>query len=91
MEPKDRDAVFKKAGTRLLPIVYIDDVYVGDQQRLFQLDQSGELDRLLKYNEGKQGGGGFGKSIHTPVKQVQKPPQQQGGVVPGGMCSISLI
>jgi len=47
MEQKDRDAVFRKAGTKNLPIIYIDDVYVGDYDRILALDQKGELDRLL--------------------------------------------
>jgi len=51
MEPKDRDAVFRKAGTKNLPIVFIDDVYVGDHDTLQGLDKSGKLDQLLKFNE----------------------------------------
>jgi len=51
MEAKDRDAVFKKAGTRKLPIVYIDDKYVGDGDTIFGLETSGELDRRLRFNE----------------------------------------
>lgn len=54
MEPKDRDAVFKKAGTKKLPIVYIDDKYVGDADTIFGLDANGTLDKLLKYNEGRR-------------------------------------
>jgi len=53
MTPKDRDTVFHKAGTKNLPIVYIDDVYIGDLPRMLELEKSGELDRLLKYNEKK--------------------------------------
>jgi len=62
MEPKDRDAVFKKAGTKALPIVYIDDAYVGDAKRIFELNENGDLDRLLKFNE--KGG--------TPVRNPYK-------------------
>jgi len=51
MEPKDRDAVFHKAGTKKLPIVYVDDKYIGDSETIFKLNESGELDRLLRYNE----------------------------------------
>jgi len=39
MDPKDRDAVFRKAGTKNLPIIYIDDVYIGDFPRLEQLER----------------------------------------------------
>eukprot|EP01114_Cavostelium_apophysatum_P020572 TRINITY_DN6934_c0_g2_i2.p1 TRINITY_DN6934_c0_g2~~TRINITY_DN6934_c0_g2_i2.p1 ORF type:complete len:436 (-),score=147.35 TRINITY_DN6934_c0_g2_i2:34-1299(-) len=48
MEPKDRDAVFKKAGTKNLPIVYIDDKFIGDAKKVFELNESGALDKLLK-------------------------------------------
>jgi filamin len=47
MDKKDRDAVFKKAGTNQLPIVYIDDEYIGDYAKLLQLDSTGQLDKLL--------------------------------------------
>jgi len=47
MEKKDRDAVFKKAGTNQLPIVYIDDEYIGDYAKLLQLESTGQLDKLL--------------------------------------------
>eukprot|EP01118_Nematostelium_gracile_P013250 TRINITY_DN4985_c0_g1_i1.p1 TRINITY_DN4985_c0_g1~~TRINITY_DN4985_c0_g1_i1.p1 ORF type:complete len:439 (+),score=122.80 TRINITY_DN4985_c0_g1_i1:38-1318(+) len=53
MEPKDRDAVFKKAGTKTLPIIFIDDVYIGDYPRLLELEGSGELNRMLNYNQKK--------------------------------------
>jgi len=51
MEPKDRDAVFRKAGTKVLPIVYIDDKYVGDGNTIFSMEKNGELDKRLRYNE----------------------------------------
>jgi len=51
MEKNDRDAVFKKANTKVLPIIYIDDAYVGDGDKLFELDRQGALDKLLKVNE----------------------------------------
>jgi len=63
MEPKDRDAVFRKAGTKALPIVFIDDAYVGDYYKVAELDKSGELNRLLKYNEGRD-------SVTTGVKNM---------------------
>jgi len=46
----DRDAVFKKAGTRSLPIVFIDDKYVGDYDTVNQLEEDGKLNALLNYN-----------------------------------------
>ncbi|KJE95507.1 hypothetical protein CAOG_05956 [Capsaspora owczarzaki ATCC 30864] len=49
----DRNAVFKRAGTRNLPIVFIDDEYAGDADRMYELEASGKLNQLLKYNENK--------------------------------------
>jgi len=43
----DREQVFTKAGTRNLPIVFIDDKYVGDYDTLTKLLEEGKLDRLL--------------------------------------------
>lgn len=51
MEKDDRDAVFKKAGTRNLPIVFIDDKYVGDFDTVATLEENGKLNSLLKFNE----------------------------------------
>jgi len=47
MAPKDRNAVFKKAGTRTLPIVFVDDEYIGDYDKLQGLEEEGQLDDLL--------------------------------------------
>jgi len=35
--------------------VYIDDKYVGDYEKMIELNENGMLDKLLKYNEGKSG------------------------------------
>jgi len=43
----DRDQVFTKAGTRNLPIVFIDDKYVGDYDTLIKLSEEGKLDKVL--------------------------------------------
>eukprot|EP01097_Dermamoeba_algensis_P011703 TRINITY_DN9187_c0_g1_i1.p1 TRINITY_DN9187_c0_g1~~TRINITY_DN9187_c0_g1_i1.p1 ORF type:complete len:497 (+),score=115.12 TRINITY_DN9187_c0_g1_i1:135-1625(+) len=53
MDPRDRDAVFQKAGTKILPIVYIDDKYIGDAKKLNDLNATGELDKLLQLNQGR--------------------------------------
>lgn len=53
MEREDREAVFKKSGTRILPIIFIDDKYIGDTPRVMELEKTGELDRLLKVNSAK--------------------------------------
>jgi len=50
MEKEDRDAVFKKAGTRQLPIVFVDDKYVGDFDTVQDLEETGKLNDLLNYN-----------------------------------------
>jgi len=51
MDKPDREAVFKKAGVRHLPIVFIDDVYTGDYDTCVELEKNGKLDQLLKYNQ----------------------------------------
>ena len=50
MARDDREAIFRMAGTRNLPIVFIDDQYTGDFDRCAELEASGELDKLLKMN-----------------------------------------
>lgn len=50
MDKDDRDAVFRKAGTRNLPIVFIDDKYAGDYDTMQELEEVGKLDELLRYN-----------------------------------------
>jgi len=52
MDKEDRDAIFRRAGTRNLPIVFIDDEYIGDYDKLVELEEAGKLDSLL--NMGKQ-------------------------------------
>jgi hypothetical protein len=47
MDKPDREAVFRKAGTKALPIVFIDDKYAGDFDRLQELEEVGKLDELL--------------------------------------------
>jgi len=47
MDRDDREAVFRKAGTRTLPIVFIDDKYVGDYDKLQELEETRDLDSLL--------------------------------------------
>jgi len=54
MDKPDREAVFKKAGTRNLPIVFIDDKYTGDYDTCVDLEKSGKLNILLNYNQNKK-------------------------------------
>jgi len=48
MDRPDREAVFKRAGTRNLPIIFIDDQYIGDYDTLQEANEKGQLDKLLK-------------------------------------------
>jgi len=54
MERDDREAVFKKAGTRALPIVYVDDKYVGDFDTLDHLEETGKLNDILNFKVGRK-------------------------------------
>jgi len=47
MDRADREAVFTKAGTRTLPIVFVDDKYCGDYDRMKELEEDNKLDGLL--------------------------------------------
>jgi len=51
MDRPDREAVFQKAGTRTLPIVIIDDKYLGDYDTLLKLEEQGKLDGYLKMDQ----------------------------------------
>jgi len=48
MMREDREAVFKRAGTRILPIIFVDDKFVGDYDTLMHANETGNLDKLLK-------------------------------------------
>jgi len=47
MEKEDREIVFRKAGTRTLPIVFVDDKYIGDYDTLNALNEEEKLDAVL--------------------------------------------
>jgi len=103
MEREDREAVFRRANTRKLPIVFIDDVYIGDYDRVAELNDSGELDRLLKVNETKYIASGLqhlslkGKSSapagpisSKPIGKPSNPPpaqQSQASGAGGKFCA----
>jgi len=53
MDREDREAVFRRAGTRNLPIVFVDDEYIGDYDKLMSLEEAGKLDALLNMNKQK--------------------------------------
>ena len=54
MEREDREAVFKKAGTRALPIVFVDDKYTGDYDQVQTLEETGKLNDLLNFHVGRK-------------------------------------
>jgi filamin len=49
MDKGDRDLVFKKAGTKALPIVYVDDKYIGDYDTIQELEEVGKLNVLINF------------------------------------------
>jgi len=53
MNKDDREAVFRTAKTRELPIVYIDDVPFTMQQ-IFDFEKTGELDKKIKFADDKK-------------------------------------
>lgn len=46
----DREAIFKKAGTRTLPITIVDDVYIGTYDQIQVMEESGKLDQAINHN-----------------------------------------
>lgn len=53
MDREDREAVFRRAGSRKLPIVFIDDEYIGDYDDCIKLEEEGKLDQLLNMDKAK--------------------------------------
>jgi len=53
MDKEDREAVFRRAGTKNLPIVFIDDEYIGDYDKLVELEEATKLDPLLNMKKQK--------------------------------------
>jgi len=53
MDKEDREAVFRRAGTKNLPIVFIDDEYIGDYDKLVELEEGAKLDPLLNMKKQK--------------------------------------
>lgn len=54
MTRDDREAVFKKAGTRTLPIAIVDDVYIGTYDQIQDLEEVGKLDDAINYKGHKK-------------------------------------
>jgi glutaredoxin-related protein len=51
MDKADRDAVFRRANTRNLPIVFVNDEYIGDYDTLAALEEEGKLDKILMLSD----------------------------------------
>eukprot|EP00730_Choanoeca_flexa_P015679 TRINITY_DN7253_c0_g1_i1.p1 TRINITY_DN7253_c0_g1~~TRINITY_DN7253_c0_g1_i1.p1 ORF type:complete len:447 (+),score=121.85 TRINITY_DN7253_c0_g1_i1:81-1343(+) len=49
MEKSQRDAIFEKAGTRQLPMLFVDDEYIGGYDKVMDLNESNELIKILEY------------------------------------------
>jgi len=49
MEKSFRDKIFEKAGTRVTPMLFVDDEFIGGYQKCADLDEAGELDLIFAY------------------------------------------
>ena len=47
-EPKFREEMIARSNRRTVPQIFIGDKHVGGCEDLFELDRSGELDRLIR-------------------------------------------
>ena len=47
-QPKYREEMIARSGQRSVPQIFIGDMHVGGCDELFELDRSGELDRLIQ-------------------------------------------
>ncbi|MGC2031781.1 MAG: glutaredoxin 3 [Steroidobacteraceae bacterium] len=47
-EPKFREEMFARSKRRTVPQIFIGDKHIGGCDDLFELDRSGELDRLIQ-------------------------------------------
>jgi len=47
-EPKFREEMIARSNRRTVPQIFIGDKHVGGCEDLFELDRSGELDRLIQ-------------------------------------------
>lgn len=49
MEKPFRDKIFEKAGQRETPMLFVDDEFIGGFDKVMELNEMGELQRLLDY------------------------------------------
>ncbi len=47
MDPKRRTEMVERSGARTFPQIFIGGKHIGDCERLYALDASGELDKLI--------------------------------------------
>ena len=47
--PEEKEEVFRQAGRGNLPVLFIDDVYIGNQDKLVDLNEEGDLAVLLGF------------------------------------------
>eukprot|EP00055_Hartaetosiga_balthica_P002542 m.4341 g.4341 ORF g.4341 m.4341 type:complete len:398 (+) comp2215_c0_seq1:101-1294(+) len=49
MSKPERDAVFEKAGARVLPMLFVDDEFVGSHDKVMELNETNDLIKILEY------------------------------------------
>lgn len=49
MAKEMRDNIFAKASTKITPLLFIDDEFVGDYNKVMDLSETGQLSKLLEY------------------------------------------
>lgn len=49
MEKSFRDKMFAKAGTRITPMLFVDDEYIGGWEEVAELDEAGQFERIMEY------------------------------------------
>eukprot|EP00050_Salpingoeca_kvevrii_P006968 m.292944 g.292944 ORF g.292944 m.292944 type:complete len:428 (-) comp12702_c0_seq1:210-1493(-) len=49
MDPNFRAKLFEKAGTKMTPMLFVDDEYIGSWERIQELNETGELASILNY------------------------------------------
>jgi glutaredoxin-related protein len=41
--------MFAKAGTRITPMLFVDDEYIGGWEEVAELDEAGQFERIMEY------------------------------------------
>jgi len=91
---EDRELIFRRAKTKTLPIVFIDDEYIGDYDKLVELEEAGKLDPLLnmkkqalisedEHRSRLKQMGHDGEVEHTKKIEEKAPPKGQVGRLDG--------